>query len=295
MSLSKTLFWQWKHVRETERPHAVFTNEAPGWRTLGPQGQERITHRWLSGDTTPCFLTLSPCVAYKFQLVQMLQNGMILKYASKDYHGEHFLAVRPRELQVFANRTVIQVEIYHDRDYVEATLLSGQSMLKEPKDNIHSWWDIVAAIQKKHGEMNMRLVFACCEVPRHLWDYDVLVPVPHVIDETQILMPRYLKVMKAPPKMKDASEKKAPPVMKASPDPKKVAKAMVALKKVMKAPAAMKAGGKGMKTKAMRTKATKTKAMKTKAMKTKAMKTKANKAAVKAKTMKKIYKKPSRK
>ena len=132
---------------------------------------------------------------------------------------------------------------------------------------------------------NMRLVFACCEVPRHLWEYDVLVPVPHVIDETQILMPRYLKVMKAPPKMKDASEKKAPPVMKASPETPKVAKAMVALKKVMKAPAAMKAGGKGMKTKAM----------KTEAMKTKAMKTKANKAVVKAKTMKKIYKKPSRK
>ena len=239
------LAWQWKEIRTTDSIQGVLCGDDDEWKRLGDAGCSRLTTVWCTGGSHDFFLTLRTCVAFKYTLGQMLDNGMILKRASGDYGGQDLLAVRFGDGLSTPNQKILNIGLY-DRDFdfpahipitVHAYTLSGQKMIDEKMPRFAStWWEIAKKIFEQHGEMNAKFIIDGEIVPRHMWHKSLLEPV--VPNEEVQIMPQYTKSKLGgkiagtpsmssrhmPMPMKVASKPKARPKATPKSQPKKASK-----------------------------------------------------------------------
>ena len=239
------LQWKWKEIRTTDSIHGVLCGDDEEWRSLGDCGCSRLTKLWCIGGSHDFFLTLRTCVAFKYKLGQMLNNGMVLQRASHDYGGQDLLAVRFGDGLSTPNQKLLTIGLYdsnfdfpaHVPITVHAYLLSGKKMIDEKMPRLTStWWDIAKKIVEKHGEMNLAFIIGGEIVPRHMWHKSLLEPV--IPNEEVQEMPQYTKSKSGgkiagtpsmsgrhmPMPMKAASKPKARPKATPKSQPKKASK-----------------------------------------------------------------------
>lgn len=178
------LKWRYKQATNDSSLYPQMLNESlDTWRKLGPSGCERLTRLWTEGHKESFFLTLGPCLAFKYSQECFHSKGVLLGRVSK--HANDFLMRR----LVCDSFVPVDISLEKGMEYsrVSCYALSGAELLDE---QVHTesttWWDIAAKLTAKDVDLAVvKFVHMAKEVSRAYWSQNIFERISCQEDEWQ--------------------------------------------------------------------------------------------------------------
>eukprot|EP00438_Fugacium_kawagutii_P014342 Skav202491 [mRNA] locus=scaffold32:13953:14735:+ [translate_table: standard] len=254
------LSWLWRKVNhDNQLIKNVLDPEADvSWGKLGPTGNTRMSRLWVEAHFEEFFLTLSPCIAFKFKLECFYNNAILLKRCSNSQVAPEFMLCKPA---LPTAGCVVTLELLETDNAlmtrIIATMLSGKQVMdKTVYTRGFTWWQVAQALPPRHVNlMTLKLLIGNNEISRAFWYNKIGYRVPPLEDEFTENYPKIIHDENKNDEDKDddffeTSKSQKSPVTKAKAQPKQIRKdkkpdkdkkkSAVAQPKVAKRPAMMK-------------------------------------------------------